>query len=308
MELKNQTSMTALVSAFSRAYHHSHSQERVYDDPLARQLLSPQEYHGIAAQMSKGVDFFVPGFTGTEEEALAAVVNRQLAPSPLGRAAFAQAYLEQAVSSGTEQYVILAAGYDTFAYRRPMWAKDLYIYEADRPAMLRDKANRLQRAGIPLGQKTRLVEADLAEADWQEKLIMAGLDVREKSFVSVLGLNYYLSEGEWSGMLVALGQMLPTGSSLVFDFPDDAAFTPRAGERAQKQTMLARAAGEPMRQGYSIKEMEALLRRAGFEPRLLLEPDEITRRYFSAHNRMEPGQPITAFDNVNYCLCFRNIP
>ncbi len=86
--------MTALVSAFSRAYHSIHNTEKVFDDYLAKDILTQSEYEQIASNMSKGIKFFNPSFEGTQDEALRWIVDNQLSPSPLGRAAFAERSLE----------------------------------------------------------------------------------------------------------------------------------------------------------------------------------------------------------------------
>ena len=51
----NNFSMTALVSAFSRAWHAENNEVRVFNDSVARKLLSDEEYRGIADNMSGGI-------------------------------------------------------------------------------------------------------------------------------------------------------------------------------------------------------------------------------------------------------------
>ena len=143
-----QKSLTALISAFSRAYHALNNEVTIFNDSLARDLLTDEEFNQIAKNMSNGIGFFNPSFVGEPEQALRWVVDNQLSPSPLGRAAFAEKSLEWAVRTGTEQYLIWGAGYDTFAYRQPLWAKALQIFEVDHPATARDKQERLKSAGI----------------------------------------------------------------------------------------------------------------------------------------------------------------
>jgi O-methyltransferase involved in polyketide biosynthesis len=41
------------------------------------------------------------------------------------RSRFAEDTLEESVARGVRQYVILGAGFDSFAYRRPVWASDI---------------------------------------------------------------------------------------------------------------------------------------------------------------------------------------
>ncbi|MBW9150182.1 class I SAM-dependent methyltransferase [Clostridium sp. CM028] len=140
----DQKSMTALISAFSRAYHSVQNTEKVFDDYLAKDILTENEYEQISSNMSKGINFFNPLFDGTQKEALHWIVDNQLSPTPLGRSAFAEKALENAVRVGAKQYVIFAAGYDTFAYRQPDWASNIQIFELDHPATGSDKQNRIQ--------------------------------------------------------------------------------------------------------------------------------------------------------------------
>lgn len=49
------SSITALVSAFARAYHAKNSNEKVFDDSIAEKLLTPEEYEQIASNMTQGI-------------------------------------------------------------------------------------------------------------------------------------------------------------------------------------------------------------------------------------------------------------
>lgn len=150
--------MTARVSAFARAMH-ARNCDCVYCDPLAEKLLSPAEIQEIAASMAQGIGFFCPGFQGTPEEGLRWIVEHQLAPSPLGRAAFAESELEQ---SGARQYLILAAGLDSFGLRQPDRARDMEIFELDLPGPSRDKCSRIAAAGLVPPENQHFLEGDLS--------------------------------------------------------------------------------------------------------------------------------------------------
>ncbi|MGL4819185.1 MAG: class I SAM-dependent methyltransferase, partial [Bacilli bacterium] len=124
-------SMTALISVFARAYHSEKNQTKIFDDCVARKLLSDKEFNEISLNMKNGIRFFNPRFEGDEEAALHWIVNHQLSPSPLGRSAFAEGALQTAARMGCKQYLIFGAGYDTFAYRQPDWSNTLQIFELD---------------------------------------------------------------------------------------------------------------------------------------------------------------------------------
>lgn len=302
----NETSMTALISAFARAYHSLHNEVTVFDDSAARLLLSDEEYRQISKSMAAGIQFFAPGFTGDTEQALRWIVDNQLSPSPLGRAAFSERSLERAVQIGARQYLILGAGYDTFACRRPQWAQALEIFEIDHPATSADKRRRLKRAGITVPASVHYAQADFNDAAWPRALLdQPSFDCRKISFCALLGVTYYLSKKTFEAVLSAAAPMLPAGSTLVFDYPDERSSTKNAGTRAKKQIQLADAANEQMLAGYSYFELEQLLAGQGFLIYGHLTPPEITAQYFSAYNQAAPAHPITAFDNVNYCLAVK---
>ena len=303
MKAKN---MTALVSAFSRAYHTKNNPFPVFNDDIALKFIGGKEYLQISENMKNGINFFNPGFTGTDEEAVRWVVDNQLSPTPLGRAAFAERKLKQAVACGSEQYVIWAAGYDTFAYRQPDYAANIRIFEADHPMTSGDKKERLLRSGIAIPDNLFFIAADFNCDDIIPCFkAEAAFDFSAVSFHSILGLCYYLDKNVFQNMLFDISGISPEGSSIVFDYPDELALSPKAGQRMQKQVMLAAGAGEEMKACYSPEDISELLGSAGFKIHELLTPADITKAYFSSFNSNNPGSMISAFDNVNYCFAVK---
>lgn len=297
------SSMTALTSAFARAYHAQNNTVKIFDDSLAHKLLTPQEYTQISKSMAEGISFFHPTFSGTPEDALRWVVDTYLSPAPLARAAWAEKALQTAVRIGTRQYCILGAGYDTFAYRQPEWAHLLQIFELEHPATAADKQNRLCNAQISIPENVQCIPTDFTKEDWVCQLSNSACFRKERlTFCSLLGLVYYLPRQSFRSLLSALRLLLPEGSTLVFDYPDQDFCTPLAGERAKKQSSLAGAANESMLAGYSYGELEQLLSACGFLIYEHLTPEEMTRQYFSSYNEANPLHPMAAFDNTNYCL------
>ena len=60
--------MTALVSAFARAYHYINNDIRVFSDPFAEKMLTDEEYTAISQNMSRGISFFAPEFHGPRKK------------------------------------------------------------------------------------------------------------------------------------------------------------------------------------------------------------------------------------------------
>ncbi len=298
--MTNSSSMTALVSAFARAFHQADSPVRAFSDPAIAALLSPEEQRQIAASMLAGKAYFLgEAFSGSDEEALRRIVNGHLAPSPLGRSAWAEEALLRAVKTGgAKQYVLLGAGYDTFSLRLPDWAKGLTVFEVDLPETQADKRRRIERTGQNLPETLRFVPADLRAHDWTDALLQAGYSPRQPAFFSALGLSYYLSGEEFSGLLKAIFGLLCPGGAVAFDYP-------AAQGEASRQEALAAAAGEPMRAAYTPETVCALLSEAGFLLYEDLSPEEIAARYFAACNAVHPDAPLLALPSARFALAVR---
>ena len=295
-------SRTALVSAFSRAYHSENNEVKVFNDGLAKRLLSEAEYNQIAQGMSSGIGFFNLDFVGTAEEALRWIVDNQLSPAPLARAAFAEEALEHAVLMGTKQYLIFAAGYDTFAYRQPEWAKQLHIIEIDSPDTASDKQIRLRNAGIEIPDNVCYIAANFLDKGWERFFADSTcFDSSKTSFCSLLGLTYYLSKQGFKDLISLIDRLIPKDSCLAFDYPDQNT----VGLQAKKQMQLAAGANEMMLAEYSENEIRHLLSGFGYEILEHLSPKEVTTRYFYNYNSANPEYSMRAFENVNLCLAIK---
>lgn len=297
-------SITARICAFSRAYHWEKNTVRIFDDTIAKSLLSDKEYNMISQNMSHGIKYFNPTFNGNDEEALRWVVDNQLSPTPLCRAAFAERALETATRYGAKQYLIFAAGYDTFAYRQPDWSRNIEIYEIDHPATSTDKLDRLNRADIMIPTNVHYIKADFLKEKWEELLSEnVGFDRNKLSFCSMLGMVYYFSEQVFDNFIEKISSIVPKNSTIVFDYPDENYFSEKIEEN--KHSKLAAAANENMKACYSYKKMETILAKHNFLIFEHLDSSEMTEQYFSNYNVANPMHPMSAQSNVNYCLAVK---
>ncbi len=105
--------LTALVSCFARAYHTKQNTSWIFYDPAAPLLLG-KDYHAIAQHLITGRSFFLPGFEGSDKQALEKILNETLAPAVLLRSAFCKRAFETEKTLGCRQIVQFAAGYDSF--------------------------------------------------------------------------------------------------------------------------------------------------------------------------------------------------
>ena len=290
--------MTALVSAFARAYHCRNSASPVFADPLAERLLTEEEYAAIARHMAEGVQYFAPGFSGTREEALALIVARQLAPSVLARSAFCKRAVENAVRIGCRQVAVFACGYDTFSLRTK--EKSLSVFNLDRPEMIADRQARIARGRLRPACRAAAVGCDLSQAAWRDALLHAGFQPEKQAFGSLLGVSYYLSKAEFGRLIGGISSIWAEGSALCFDYP-----LSKDGAESRRNRELAAAAGEPMKAAYAYDELEALLAGAGFLIFEHLSAGEAARAFFTEHNRHSPVFTMAAPEGVAYCLAVK---
>ncbi len=296
---QNESSMTALISAFSRAYHVENDHPVIFSDTLAKQLMTDDEYKQISGYMAGGIDFFAPDKKdefSTIEQSLKWVVQTQLAPTPLARARFCEDALQNAIQTGASQYVILGAGMDTFAYRNPELLSKIHVFEVDHPNTQDFKKQRVEDAGWTVPKNLHYVSMDFTTDNLAIELEKAGFDNRKLTFFSWLGVTYYLTKDQISRMLKTISSLTPQGSSIVFDYADENLFSSDV-KRVQNMIAMANTSGEPMKSSFSYSELEKSLEDAGWLIYEHLTSNEIQERFFS--NRKDY---LHSFEHINYAL------
>ena len=151
----HKTSRTALGTAHLRAAHQLfETQPRILDDPVALSLLGP-----VALQRIKDT---ADHYRTPEGLALRAHV--------VLRSRFTEDRLAAAVSRGITQYVILGAGFDTFALRQPAWAKNIKIIEVDHAGTQTMKRSYIAAAGLAMPEN-----AVFADINFENESLHDGL-------------------------------------------------------------------------------------------------------------------------------------
>jgi methyltransferase (TIGR00027 family) len=299
---QNESSMTALVSAFSRAYHSQNDVPKIFDDYLAIDLLSQEEFSEIKVNMINGVPFFnqdiAEKFKDDPEEILKWITQVQLSPTPLSRAAYCENVLLNELELGVEQYAILGAGLDTFCFRHPELENKLEVFELDHPSTQKSKIERLNNAGLKIPNNLKLVPMDFTRETIQtiQTLINNGFNENKKTFFSLLGVSYYLTKEENASLINHIFANVPSGSSIVFDYADETLFEVKGmSNRVENMVKMALASGEPMKSSFSYNELEYMLEKSGLLIYEHLSPTTINKQYF--RNRTDY---LSAFETINF--------
>jgi methyltransferase (TIGR00027 family) len=183
---------------------------------------------------------------------------------------------------GVSQYVILGAGLDTFAQRRPEIASRLKVFEVDQPGPQAWKRQRLIELGLGIPKWLRFVPVDFeAGGSWLEQLTASGFDVARPAVVSSTGVSMYLTKDAIMATLRQVAALAPgTTLAMTFLLPIEFADAEaRPGlELAEKG---ARASGTPFISFFTPPEMLTLAREAGFRKVQHVSAAILAQRYFA---------------------------
>ena len=122
------------------------------------------------------------------------VFTRTFRASMVARARFVEDLVLEQAAQGVAQYVILGAGLDSFAQRRPDIASRMRVFEVDQPAPQEWKRRRLVELGYGVPEWLQLVPVDFeAGASAWQALAEAGFDATRPAFVASTGVSMYLT-------------------------------------------------------------------------------------------------------------------
>ena len=268
MSLRSWAVSTADITAVARAWHLRH-QVPVFEDPYARFLCG--RFFGLALR-----------FRPLERLVFGGVLKPHIPASMsiLIRARYAEEALQDAVDRGIRQYVILGAGMDSFAFRRPDLLERIAAFEVDHPITQSRKLKRIARANLSVPPGHYFVEADLTEVSPVEALAQSPFDASKPAFVSLLGVSYYLTPETLSATARAMAGGLAPGSELVLDYLLDKRSSAKGHDALRNELLnFVRKRGEPMRSAYSLQDIDEVLGDAGFRVISNGRMVDLARRY-----------------------------
>jgi methyltransferase (TIGR00027 family) len=215
--------------------------------------------------------------------------------SIVARARFIEDLVVAEAARGVGQYVILGAGLDTFAQRRPDAASKLTIFEVDQPGTQAWKRKRLLATGYGVPGWLRLVPSDFETDDaWLRDITAGGFDPARPAVIVSTGVSMYLSK---EANAVTLRQVagLASGSTLAMSFLLPAELLDPADRPGLEMASKgAAAAGTPFISFFAPGEIVALARESGFATAAHVSGTELADRYFSG--RPDGLRPSTGED------------
>jgi methyltransferase (TIGR00027 family) len=287
-------SRTAIAVAALRYYHHVHAEPKDFDDPLAGLLLSDAEKREHDERSIRNAVALQPELASWPAEALVNYWHFRLSPYPgniLGRARYNEDLLAGAVAQGVSQYVILGAGLDTFAWRRPDLCSTLTVFEVDTPNSQQFKRERLALAGLAEPDYLHFLPADFERHSIADVLSQSAFEPTQPSFFSWLGVIHYLSPRAVDDAFKSIRSVAAPGSEIVFTYIDEALFQPENQSPIVRRAFEGVAAlGEPYLSGLDPANLGEKLHDLGFSLIEDLGQPEQVERYFK--DRKDGLRPI----------------
>ncbi|MBN3847715.1 class I SAM-dependent methyltransferase [Paraburkholderia sp. Ac-20342] len=255
---------TAARVALWRALHvHADAVPHVLEDEVGLQLLAPDTSWRNRGDMD-------PQFT------------RPFRASIVARARFIEDLVIEQIGLGVGQYVILGAGLDSFAQRRPEVASRLTVFEVDPPGPQAWKRQRLIELGFGVPDWLRFVSVDFeAGESWRQRLVAAGFDESKPAVVVSTGVSMYLTKEANAATLREVAA-LARGSTFAMTFllPLEMA-SPDVRPGLDMAEKGARASGTPFISFFTPQQIQAMALEAGFGEARHVSAVDLTQRYFA---------------------------
>ncbi|WP_219511396.1 class I SAM-dependent methyltransferase [Nonomuraea ceibae] len=243
-----QPSQTAVMAAAARAAHLIVDHEPfIFRDTVAATLLGEHTEELLGYHRMHGDHLVLSGTRGQVTV----------------RSHYAERRLAELARDGLEQYVVLGAGLDTFAYRsEPIGPR---VFEVDHPATQQWKRELADAAGLVRPDGLTFAPVDFESGDLMDGLRAAGFDPGRRTLVSWLGVAMYLTPEAIAATFAVVGHFAP-GSELIMEYALPPGLRDERGSAyAEFAQPAAAERGEPWLSFFTPDELSALLKQHGLE-------------------------------------------
>ena len=212
----------------------------------------------------------------------------------IARTKFIDELIQKSAVNGTEQYVILGAGYDSRAHRLEL-PSSLQIFEVDQPEVSDNKLAKLPKE-LPNSDNVTYVNIDFSYQSLTEQLIGAGFDQKKSTIFTLEGVSQYITKEAVSSTIKELASLTKDTHSIFFmsyvdellDKNPEACFGegyPNPAKKASLIKGLSAKVGEPWISFYNGAEIEDLLSQNGYSIEENVTLEDLNSLYFSPVGR-----------------------
>lgn len=207
--------------------------------------------------------------------------TKRLRASIVARARFTEDLILEQCKNGISQFVILGAGLNTFAQRRPDMASRLQIFEIDQPDTLDWKQNRLIELGFNMPESLHFVPVNFETSSWWDELLKTPFDIHKPAVVVCTGVMLYLTREAIMDTLRKI-KSLATGSKLAITFNLPAELVDEEDRPLIEMSIKgARESGTPMISFFSTEEILDMAQEVGYKQATTISTKDMEQLYFA---------------------------
>jgi methyltransferase (TIGR00027 family) len=196
-------------------------------------------------------------------------------------------WVAASIANGSQQLVVLGAGFDSRAWRMPVLA-GVPIFEVDHAATAAEKHRRLATFAAERSDVVS-VALDFDRDQLPDALAAAGFDPRRRATVVWEGVTNYLTADAVRSVFTWVGS-LAAGSNLIFTYVHRGMLAdPSSFEGAQKILLAVASAGEPWTFGLLPESLPRCLQAHGLRLVEDLGANDYRTRYFGPKARRMRG-------------------
>lgn len=217
----------------------------------------------------------------SNREAMSTDITRASRSTVSARVPVTEEALDEFVAAGGTQYVILGAGFDSFALRRTDLADRVTVFEVDHPATQRVKRAALESNGVAEPANVRFVPVNFEHQDAETELLAAGWRRDVPTFFSWLGVVMYLTDAATFGTLEFVSSC-PRGTTISLQYAVQGPTVLASDLDIRDRASVGVAAqGEPWINFYEPDVLVGRLYTAGFTEVDDLRSEQLQPRYFA---------------------------
>lgn len=164
--------------------------------------------------------------------------------------------------------------------------------------MIEYKLNRINKAKLDITNIT-YVKTNF-NFNWIKDLLNSSYNTHEKTFCSMFGISYYLDKDILKNTIKELLNIIPKGSSVLFDYPNIF-----ETEKEITNKKLASGVNEETKSLYSYSDIERIAEEANMLIYEHLNYETINNTYFYDYNTFNPSNKIIVPKGVSYVILIK---
>lgn len=199
----------------------------------------------------------------------------------IARTKYIDEAVNRALSDGTEQILILGAGFDSRGIRFHKTGNSVKVFELDAYATQNAKIERYKEKGIVIPDSLIFVSIDFDKQSVSERLSECGFEKNKKCLIIMEGLTMYLQPESVDSLFKIINDFTGKESRIIFDFIYASVLEYKNLYQGEKELLESTSkAGEKFCFGLNKEDVQGFLSSYGFTVSDIADDAALNKKYF----------------------------